>query len=79
MQKFGCEIFLWLDDLGDEEYPVNAFFARADKWFRKVDSEPNFKKRQFSELYSEKNNAEYFRSYVQDWLGKNEYLFLLRF
>lgn len=74
LQKFGCDIFLWLDDLGDKEYSVTDFFARAEKWFRKVDSEPDFKKRKFSELYDEKDNAEYFRSYVQDWLGKNDFL-----
>lgn len=72
LQKLGCEVILWLDDLGRTDYSDKGFFARVDWWFEKVGGDKTkLGKRKFTELYESEDNALFFRSYVQRWLGEN--------
>lgn len=75
LTKFGCEIYLWLDDLGAPEIGESEFSARIASWFQKVGVNASFKKRLFSEFLP--NQAELGKSFlswklVQKWLGDNE-------
>lgn len=72
LQKRGCEVILWLDDLGRTDFSDKGFFARVDRWFEKVGGDKSLlKKRKFKELYESDEKAIFFRTYVKRWLGEN--------
>jgi hypothetical protein len=75
LQKFGCSISLWIDDLGRKEYSTETFINRLKSWYGKAGGDlESLKISKFSEiLNSEKKHVEPAWQMLQKWLGTMAY------
>lgn len=76
LQKMGCKITLWIDDLGRTDYPSDKFISSIKTWYKKVggdDSELVI--RQFGEIINGDNkHIEPAWGMLQKWLGNSIFM-----
>ncbi len=77
LQKQGCEVVLWLDDLGKVDFSAETFFARVDKWFGKVGGNSDLLiKQKINDFINNDKEVPQIWSLVQKWLGTNTTYYL---
>lgn len=71
LQKRDCEVALWVDDLGRQEYPPDTFTSKLKRWYQKVGGNPNkLEVRKFSEILDhDGQHAAPAWKMLQQWLG----------
>lgn len=76
LQKMGCTIALWIDNLGNKEYNEDNFLNQFKKWFGKVGGDPTtLQVRKFTEILSdEPKHVEPAWEMLQKWLANSIYL-----
>jgi hypothetical protein len=70
LQKKGAQVVLWLDDLGNAQFPANEFTDRIRHWVGRVGGNADdLAVRLFSDAIKKSENAEHIWPYVQQWLA----------
>jgi predicted MPP superfamily phosphohydrolase len=75
LQKFGCIISLWIDDLGKKDYSEDLFIRQLEEWFIKTGGDKSkLTTRRFSEILNTDNkHIEPAWKMMQKWLGTMVY------
>lgn len=75
LQKHGCKIYLWIDDLGNADYKPERFSKRLQQWYLKAGGKKDqIEIRRFSEiLNSDGKHIEPAWEMLQKWLGTMAY------
>ncbi len=75
LQKVGCDISLWIDDLGNEDYTIDSFIPYLKQWFNKAGGkEELIDVRQFKEIHSSDNeHVDSAWEMLQNWLANDAY------
>jgi predicted MPP superfamily phosphohydrolase len=75
LQKLGCRISLWTDDLGNAEYSYDVFSQKLKDWYSRAGGdESQIDRRRFKEILD--NNQQHLEpawGMLQKWLGSMQY------
>ncbi|MDH4100532.1 MAG: metallophosphoesterase [Nitrospirota bacterium] len=76
LQKLGCHIYLWIDDLGTQEYQCHVFIEKLLEWYKKAGgNESHITVKQFNDiLEGAGRNIEPAWQMLQKWLGNSFYM-----
>ena len=77
LQKLGCHISLWIDDLGRKEYSIEQFSDALKQWLTKVGGDgATLKVNKFSDIIYDNGSEQYTDhawDMLQKWLGNMSY------
>ena len=75
LQKMGCRVSLWIDDLGRTEYSTTRFIQKLKQWYGVVGGNSDFlSTNKFSDiLNSNENHIKPAWTMLQKWLGNMAY------
>lgn len=72
LQRFGCEICLCIDDLGNTDYSIHDFEQKLKLWFARAGGDPdNIFVQNFKTILKENDNCAW--DMVGKWLANNHY------
>lgn len=74
LQKLGCRISLWTDDLGTIDYSYDVFSQRLKDWYARAGGdESQIERRRFSEIINNDQHMGPAWQMLQKWLGTMVY------
>jgi predicted MPP superfamily phosphohydrolase len=74
LQKLGCHVSLWTDDLGTTDYSYDVYIGRMKDWYARAGGdESQIQRRRFSEIINDNQHVEPAWQMLQKWLGTMAY------
>lgn len=70
LQKYGCKIYLWIDNLGNTECEENLFIEKMNDWFARAGGNPDDI---IIKRFSEEENSDNAHEMIDKWLVSSRY------